>query len=303
MTIEVTREELFRQVWARPVMQVARDYGISNVALKKICKRHDIPVPGRGYWARRAAGKKVAPAPRVGSGGAGEPITIRGNQLPDMPESVKEARRRAHERERRPENRIDVAAAPVELHPAVATTWDALDQADPSGIGLVAVSGPGVFQVDVARENVPRAMLFLHTLVTAAGERGYRVEAWDSALAFVVDGQAVEFKLQELVSQTPHVPSEEEKLAVRKWEATIRRFSGVKGVSDMVPQPVISAVDFSPSGRLQVALAEDQDRGRGLRRVFSDGETQRLEKQGNAILEGLAVWAAVMARQLISETT
>ena len=38
---------------------------VSNVALKKICRRHGVPVPGRGHWAKKAAGKKTEPAPRL----------------------------------------------------------------------------------------------------------------------------------------------------------------------------------------------------------------------------------------------
>lgn len=46
--IRTTLEELFAQVWERPMTKVAADYGISDVALKKICEKHHIPVPGRG---------------------------------------------------------------------------------------------------------------------------------------------------------------------------------------------------------------------------------------------------------------
>src|SRR3546814_415630 len=124
MATQTTREELYRQVWARPVMQVAADYGISNVALKKICRKHGIPVPGRGHWARKAAGKKVEPAPRLAATDVGRPIGIGGSRLPGLPEAVKAAQRRAREQERRPENRVEVVGAPAELHPAVAATWD-----------------------------------------------------------------------------------------------------------------------------------------------------------------------------------
>lgn len=34
-------------------------FGISDVALKKTCKRASIPTPERGYWARKEAGKKA----------------------------------------------------------------------------------------------------------------------------------------------------------------------------------------------------------------------------------------------------
>jgi len=297
MTVEVTREELLRQVWARPVTQVAAAYGVSNVALKKICRKHGIPVPGRGHWQRKAAGKKVGPMPRLGASEAGESIIIRGSRLPDLPPAVREAQLRARERERRPENRVDVIAAPPDLHPSVLATWAALDQVEPNEINLVAVSGPGVFDVDVAQGSVPRAMVFLNALVNAAEQRGYRLDQGEDALAFVIDGQAVDLKLLELVDRTPHVPTEEEELAVRKWESLQRVFSGVKGVAAVVSRPEMPEFDFVSSGRLQVVLAEGQAGGSGIRRVFGDGGKMRLEKQGNAILEGLATWAAMLAEE------
>jgi len=36
---------------------LAKDFGISDVALAKRCKSLGIPVPGRGYWARVDAGQ------------------------------------------------------------------------------------------------------------------------------------------------------------------------------------------------------------------------------------------------------
>jgi len=49
MPIEITRKELYDQIWSRPMIKVAANYGISDVGLNKICKKHRIPVPGRGY--------------------------------------------------------------------------------------------------------------------------------------------------------------------------------------------------------------------------------------------------------------
>lgn len=41
----VSSEELYKQVWQRPLMKVAADYSITGTALKKICDRHEIPTP------------------------------------------------------------------------------------------------------------------------------------------------------------------------------------------------------------------------------------------------------------------
>ena len=57
------REELFEKVWATPMQELAKEYGVSDVALAKACKRRRIPLPGRGYWAKKAAGKPVPKRP------------------------------------------------------------------------------------------------------------------------------------------------------------------------------------------------------------------------------------------------
>jgi|ERR1700733_2455617 len=59
------REELYQKVWDRPVQKVAKEFGISDVGLAKVCKKLFVPIPGRGYWARKAAGQKVEPRPTL----------------------------------------------------------------------------------------------------------------------------------------------------------------------------------------------------------------------------------------------
>lgn len=58
-----TRQQLYDAVWADAMYRVAQRYGVSGVALAKICRRHNIPVPERGYWAKRAAGHAPAQPP------------------------------------------------------------------------------------------------------------------------------------------------------------------------------------------------------------------------------------------------
>jgi hypothetical protein len=47
------REELYEKVWAQPIQTLAKEYGVSDVALAKACKRRRVPVPGRGHWAKK----------------------------------------------------------------------------------------------------------------------------------------------------------------------------------------------------------------------------------------------------------
>ena len=55
--LKLSREDLYELAWSKPLAQLAKDFGISDVALAKRCRRLGIPLPGRGYWARIDAGQ------------------------------------------------------------------------------------------------------------------------------------------------------------------------------------------------------------------------------------------------------
>lgn len=57
------RKELYKQVWAQPVKDVAKTYGVSGPMLGRVCRALRVPVPPRGYWARVQAGQRVKKPP------------------------------------------------------------------------------------------------------------------------------------------------------------------------------------------------------------------------------------------------
>lgn len=59
----MTRSELYALVWAEPGHTLARRLGLSGAGLAKLCDRHAIPIPTRGYWQRLGAGQPVGPTP------------------------------------------------------------------------------------------------------------------------------------------------------------------------------------------------------------------------------------------------
>jgi len=71
MSTTLTRQELYEEVWATPTVKLAKKFGISDVAIAKICRRHKIPKPPLGYWARLQNGKKVnrKPLPAIKDSG------------------------------------------------------------------------------------------------------------------------------------------------------------------------------------------------------------------------------------------
>ena len=53
------RETLYKEIWSEPIIKVAQRYGVSDVAIHKICKAMDIPKPPAGYWRQLETGKHV----------------------------------------------------------------------------------------------------------------------------------------------------------------------------------------------------------------------------------------------------
>jgi len=106
-----SRQELFDLVWESPISSVAKRFGISDVALAKSCRKADIPLPPRGYWARLKAGKRVVTAQlpkrglgmsdslrigdRYGYGGCRVELDAELPPPPSFPETVEEVVARA----------------------------------------------------------------------------------------------------------------------------------------------------------------------------------------------------------------
>jgi hypothetical protein len=74
------------ELWSKPMTKVAADLGVSDVAAHKIFVKHRIPVPGRGYRAKRAAGKPVTAALfHELKDSSLNRVTVHGSALAEMP--------------------------------------------------------------------------------------------------------------------------------------------------------------------------------------------------------------------------
>jgi len=72
-----TRQQLYDLVWSGPMTALAKSLAISDVGLAKACRRCDIPLPPRGYWAKLNAGKPVVrPTLPLRAPGASDRVTV-----------------------------------------------------------------------------------------------------------------------------------------------------------------------------------------------------------------------------------
>jgi hypothetical protein len=134
---------------------LAQEFGISDRGLAKVCSRHRIPVPPRGYWAKVAAGEqpKVPPFLELRDRNL-DRVSIRGATLA-LPDGVAElARKRKAEREVRAATIKATLGSPIPLvenpHASVAQTVKFLRTRKPDKEGVLSATAPGQCGVTVA---------------------------------------------------------------------------------------------------------------------------------------------------------
>lgn len=55
----LTRKQLYKLAWKKPMMHIAKDFGFSDRGMGKLCTKYEIPIPPRGYWMCLKAGQKI----------------------------------------------------------------------------------------------------------------------------------------------------------------------------------------------------------------------------------------------------
>ena len=66
MVVELTRKQLYDEIWSISVKGFSDKYDIPYSQLIKQLKEADIPTPSSGYWTKLEFGKKVEKAPLNG---------------------------------------------------------------------------------------------------------------------------------------------------------------------------------------------------------------------------------------------
>lgn len=60
--IRPSKEELEKLLWQIPTVQIAAQFGVSDVAIAKWAKSYNLPKPPRGYWAKLVIPEGVEPS-------------------------------------------------------------------------------------------------------------------------------------------------------------------------------------------------------------------------------------------------
>jgi hypothetical protein len=258
-SIQTTRAELYRLIWTEPMQQAAKRFHLSDVGLAKRCRRRNIPVPPRGYWARRQSGKKdkipaLPPSPyetvvfeRWEDPHAGPPLA------PELADLIA--------REGLPENRMVVSPETRPLHPIVKETKKALGEAKPDERGILRSFGSG-FWTRVAKASVPRALGVLQALAAGCEARGLSFST-DRKGRPVIRVRGVELSFG--VEERAHIVKDPAPAQIAAFK---RRF------------PYTRMRIMTPSGVLHLHLLK----GEWQRRTWTDGKRHKIEEFLNDVI-------------------
>ena len=282
----VTREELYNMVWLEPIVKVSREFGVSDVAIAKACRRHKIPLPGRGYWRRLETGHKVSR----------QPLTKIDNHLLDSI-TFTAGLSTLYKQPLRPElkgKNIVVPEDPDELHPLARRTLVEMIQKEVDGRGLTIPAN--TLDIRVSSQQLSRAVRIMDALTKAMEGLGHKVEIVsyrenrehgypEPGLTLYktqanIKGVTFAFGIEESVKRLPHMPtkSEERELARgNKWK---------------VPE-----FDYMPTGDLAFKIKDGYLYG--LRGTWSEGKMHSLEDLVGSFIQGLLTAAdAQIEREL-----
>lgn len=199
----LNRQGLYNLVWEKPVVHAAKRFGISDVALRKICKKHDVPLPPLGYWAKLAHGKKVVqpPLPPCRDGILDRVYLVEKPTVAE-PIAVTEARVVARERETAEAKITIPAQRPENLHFTARAAERTLNKAKPDQGGFIASSGPGLVTVRIGPQTIERAVILLDTFLKAVIARGFQISDDEKGVTITVDGEV--FRMAERKRQSEH---------------------------------------------------------------------------------------------------
>ena len=269
--VNMTREQLYASVWTKPTTHLAQEFGISDVALAKICRKLDVPKPPPGYWRAVEFGQHPPkpPLPKVREGVPAY-VVIRASATWLSNKALDPAALERIRTTTAPAGRVFVARTLRNPHPLVESTRLALSQGSVDDYGrLHAPAGAQCLNVRVSNNSLRRALLIMDAVLKSLEARGYSIEIeigkeGSRTTRVVVEGERVDIYLWERADRSDSQPDSDRADAWRTWQ---QRW------------------EYSPSGNLTFVV--DEHVCDDVQKRWTDGKRNTLEEQLNGALAGI----------------
>ncbi|TIP23189.1 MAG: hypothetical protein E5X67_34430 [Mesorhizobium sp.] len=287
----LTRQELYDLVWSTPIATLAQQFDISDRGLAKTCARYQIPVPGRGYWAKIEAGQSAPKTPlwkiddptlETVQIGAYKPavnpyVAFAIEAAASIVKKSKEERQARADPEKEPEPRTpkeQIVFEPVRRpHNSISGLVATLRSASPDQYGEISIPG-----VRVHKSSVSRLTSFLHHLALALDQRDITLSHSEKGIKTAIGPDDVRLEIGEARRREKHTPTPADDEHERRREIARRRGQWLSYES-FWPE-----YDYIYSGKLSLEIQNWAD---GARKRWSDGKNQSLESMLEPMADGI----------------
>ncbi|OPX85747.1 hypothetical protein [Pelotomaculum sp. PtaB.Bin117] len=275
------REKLYEEVWAKPVVDVAVQYGVSDVAIHKICKSLNVPVPPRGYWAKLRAGEKLNKPPLPATNGVTEKIGAKTFEGVRLSKSSSQPLAFLTESERQ---KVLLAAQQIKMPPenahlhkkiaayrSVVKEWNKKDT-KPEGAkrSFKNYSNRPPFLAGViSSESLPRVYRILDALFRQVESLGGSV---NDDLSLQIRNELVRLEVFEAQDEVKHVITKQEAREIITYEDAKRHHT-------WAAEPNIRKHDYVFNGKLRISIRQN--------RYFRETDNINIESRLSDILIAL----------------
>jgi hypothetical protein len=248
----LSREEVYELVWTHPIQKLAFEWGLSDVGLAKILNSMAIPRPGRGYWAKIAAGERPKRTRLPVSRDSTDVLHVYRSPLADQPMLEPPV--------------VEVSAKITHPHEIVRWLVESLAKAPTDQYGRLCIGDRYHAPFSVRPQNKVRALRVLDALIKALVARGNQVmmgrrypHSSTNEIVVRAGDLGIPLEIEEALEREPHVLTRKEKRYQSRWGSTNA-----------------PTYDYVPKDRLRLSIAH-APHGYRKRKWWRDDDEHGLE--------------------------
>ncbi len=256
--------------WKIPLQQLAKQFCLSDVGLAKICKKHQIPVPGRGYWRKIETGKKASQKllPKLKDASINIEIVYREKEK--EPQVIySDAFNEIAKKESEVLNKITVSYDNIIKHKYALRAEKLLINAKSDNNNIIHSRAKCPPPIYVTKNSLPRTIQIIDTLLSALKNRNFSIQ-WPKEntryFSTTIENIEIGFSISEKFDRKDHKPTKEE-------------IAEQKEFSWRTPPKW----DYHPNGKLCLNLLTPKNVC-NIKHHWNDGKIKRIENQFNEFI-------------------
>jgi hypothetical protein len=279
-TIKLTRKELYDLVWSESILSLSKRFNISDVGLRKLCIRMNIPIPLAGHWVKVKFGKPVKILKF--------PTKFEGTDIIEIKEFDK-----GSESAISGESETTIKTKLIKSDPSLDFTLiQDFKNADPLIISAregfknkiielknnkwyresELISNHGFLDIRTRDKNIDRALKIANMLIVNLKKRGHNIILSYDGTDFIVNGQTIKFSMMEksnYVETKSEYSSYSSRVLVanNKLSIKIGRWDYREWVDGKVPL----------EENIPKIIAKIEEEGLKLKKEHEEREVQRIE--------------------------